>query len=97
MRTASGGSSVPEPEDLRSRNGALKVDLTIYNYAIDGTTRYCYLDQNGNQSPNLRLKRGDLLILNLKNELTEPANATVSHSTITWRRRVKRAGAPAIP
>ncbi len=88
------GSSVPEPEDLRSRNGALKVDLTIYNYAIDGTTRYCYLDQNGNQSPNLRLKRGDLLILNLKNELTEPANATVSHSHHHMAAQSKESGCP---
>ena len=67
------GSIVPEPEDLRSRNGVLKVDLAIHNEAgADGSTRYCYLDGNGNQSPNLRLKPGDLLILRLKNDLTSP-------------------------
>ena len=49
----------------------LKVDLTIRNTAeADGSTRYCYIDGNGNQSPNLRLKPGDLLILRLKNDLT---------------------------
>src|ERR1700685_4510987 len=63
------GSEVPEPADLRSENGVLKVDLTIYNHAEpDGSTRYCYVDANGNQSPNLRVQPGDLVILNLKND-----------------------------
>jgi FtsP/CotA-like multicopper oxidase with cupredoxin domain len=71
------GSAVPEPEDLRSRNGVLKVDLTIHNVSEpDGSTRYCYVDGNGNVSPNLRLKPGDLLILRLKNELSD-SDATV--------------------
>jgi FtsP/CotA-like multicopper oxidase with cupredoxin domain len=66
------GSAVREPEDLRSQNGVLKVDLTIHNSSEpDGSTRYCYIDGNGNQSPNLRLKPGDLLILHLRNDLTE--------------------------
>ncbi len=66
------GSALPEPEDLRSRNGVLEANLTIHNYAgTDGPVRYCYIDGNGNVSPNLRLKRGDLLILHLKNDLTE--------------------------
>jgi FtsP/CotA-like multicopper oxidase with cupredoxin domain len=76
------GSAVTEPEDLRSRNGELKVDLTIHNYAdADGSTRYCYTDGNGNQSPNLRLKPGDLLILHLKNDLkvSDPAAASANH------------------
>jgi FtsP/CotA-like multicopper oxidase with cupredoxin domain len=75
------GSVVPEPADLRSTNGVLKVDLTIRNHVeADGSTRYCYIDGNGNQSPNLRLKPGDLLILRLKNDLTDggPAVASVA-------------------
>ncbi|MGA2880644.1 MAG: multicopper oxidase domain-containing protein [Bryobacteraceae bacterium] len=65
------GSAVGEPEDLRSRDGVLKVDLTIHNSTVaDGSARYCYVDGNGNPSPTLRLKPGDLLILRLKNELT---------------------------
>jgi FtsP/CotA-like multicopper oxidase with cupredoxin domain len=73
------GSSVPEPEDLRSKNGVLKVDLTIYNeIEADGTTRYCYIDQNGNQAPSLRLNPGDLLILHLKNDLTDSLRAATS-------------------
>ena len=71
------GSAITEPEDLRSRNGVLKVDLTIHNAEADGSTRYCYIGGNGNQSPNLRLKPGDLLILHLKNDLrvSDPAAA----------------------
>src|SRR5580704_10542922 len=66
------GSAVTEPEDLRSHNRVLKVDLTIHNYtAADGSTRYCYLDAQGNQSPNFRLNPGDLLILRLKNDLAD--------------------------
>ncbi len=67
------GSAVPEPEDLRSRNGELTVDLTIHNYVeADGSIRYCYTTADGKVSPNLRLNPGDLLILNLKNDLTDP-------------------------
>jgi FtsP/CotA-like multicopper oxidase with cupredoxin domain len=76
------GSAVPEPEDLRSRNGVLRVDLTIRNYSeAEGPGRYCYIDGNGNQSPNLRLKPGDLLILHLKNDLTaaDPEGASANH------------------
>jgi FtsP/CotA-like multicopper oxidase with cupredoxin domain len=71
------GATVPEPEDLRSRNGVLKVDLTVRTFTTpDGTKRFCYFDAAGNQSPTLRLSRGDLLILNLKNDLAD-APATV--------------------
>lgn len=75
------GSAVPEPEDLRSRNGVLKVDLTIHNVtAPDGLIRYCYVDGNGNQAPNLRLQPGDLLILNLKNDLTNSGRGDAGHA-----------------
>jgi FtsP/CotA-like multicopper oxidase with cupredoxin domain len=73
------GSLVPEPADLRSTNGVLKVELTIHNRKeADGSTRYCYIDGNGNQAPNLRLKPGDLLILRLKNDLTDTDRADTS-------------------
>jgi FtsP/CotA-like multicopper oxidase with cupredoxin domain len=72
----SSGSAVPEPADLRSRNGVLRVDLTIHNFAAaDGSTRYCYVDGHGNESPNLRLKPGDLLILHLKDDLENSDSA----------------------
>jgi FtsP/CotA-like multicopper oxidase with cupredoxin domain len=67
------GSQVPEPVDLRSTNGILKVELTYRNYKdpATGRLRYCYTFGTGELSPNLRLKPGDLLILNLKNELID--------------------------
>jgi FtsP/CotA-like multicopper oxidase with cupredoxin domain len=72
----SAGAPVTEPADLRSRNGVLKLDLTARNFTEpDGTTRFCYFDGNGNQSPTLRLSPGDLLILNLKNDLTSSSRA----------------------
>ncbi len=76
------GSALSEPQDSRSRNGVLKVDLTIRNYSdAGGSVRYCYVDGNGNQSPNLRLKPGDVLVLHLKNDLTvaDPAGAQHVH------------------
>jgi len=73
------GSAVTEPADLRSRDGVLKVDLTIHNFTgADGSTRYCYVDAQGNQSPNLRVKPGDLLILRLKNDLADPGTAAAA-------------------
>jgi FtsP/CotA-like multicopper oxidase with cupredoxin domain len=77
------GGTVGEPEDLRSVNGELTVDLTLHNYKeTDGSTRYCYTTPDGKESPNLRLNPGDLLILNLKNDLTdlgEPASVDNHH------------------
>jgi FtsP/CotA-like multicopper oxidase with cupredoxin domain len=49
----------------------LKVDMTVFSHReADGSTRFCYVVANGNQSPTLRLAPGDLLILNLKNDLS---------------------------
>ena len=71
------GSDVPEPTDLRSANGVLRLDLSIHNYReATGSTRYCYLLPDGSQSPTLRLHPGDQLILRLKNDLTESERAT---------------------
>jgi len=37
-----------EPRDLRSRNGVLRLDLTIHNHReADGSVRYCYLLDDG--------------------------------------------------
>jgi FtsP/CotA-like multicopper oxidase with cupredoxin domain len=69
------GSPAPEPEDLRSENGVLKVDLTVRNERqADGSTRYCYVLGDGNQSPTLRLKPGELLILSLRNQLSDTSS-----------------------
>lgn len=77
------GSIVPEPEDLRSQNGILTVNLTYHDeIEPDGSVRYCYIDDHGAESPTLRVKPGDLIILHLKNDLENPdaASAAMKHS-----------------
>src|ERR1700722_11371278 len=65
------GSEVPEPEDLRSVDGFLKVDLAFRSFVDSkGEVRFCYVTPNGKQSPTLRVKPGDTVILNFKNEAT---------------------------
>jgi FtsP/CotA-like multicopper oxidase with cupredoxin domain len=75
------GAIIAEPEDLRSHNGVLEVNLTANNSReAGGAVRYCYTDAAGRESPNLRVNPGDLVILHLKNALTSPeAAATPAH------------------
>lgn len=70
------GGTVPEPEDLRSENGVLKVELT-YRSSVEpnGSRRYCYSYKGGSEAPTLRLKPGNLLILSLKNDVRLPSAA----------------------
>ncbi len=76
----SAGRVVEEPEDLRSENGILQVDLTLENHAdANGRMRYCYTAADGSQSPSIRVKPGDLLILRLKNNLSEPPASVHAH------------------
>src|SRR5271154_464372 len=66
------GSVVSQPQDIRSHNGVLNIDMSIHNYLEnDGSLRFCYVLRDGTQSPTLRLHPGDLLILHLRNELQE--------------------------
>lgn len=64
------GSTIPEPEDLRSQNGTLKVELR-YRSSRDahGLMRYCYQSGDSSIAPNLRVHPGDWLIVSLKNDL----------------------------
>ncbi len=65
-------TTVSEPEDLQSQNGLLKLELTARNSKqSDGSTRYCFVDVNGKESPTLRVNPGDLVILTLKNDLKD--------------------------
>jgi FtsP/CotA-like multicopper oxidase with cupredoxin domain len=77
------GNVVPEPQELRSQDGVLQVDLTIGSQRQpDGSTRYCYLTPDGKLSPTLRLKPGELLILHFKNKLIDRGSAvsTAGHT-----------------
>jgi len=75
------GAEVPEPRDLRSVNGLLKVDLSFRSFVDSkGEVRYCYVTLNGEQAPTLRVEPGDTVILNFKNEATAapPPSRTVA-------------------
>jgi phospholipase C len=72
------GAEVPEPENLRSVDGVLKVELAFRNYVdANGDARYCYVTPSGGVSPTLRVNPGDTVILNLRNEARaeQPARA----------------------
>lgn len=73
------GSALPEPADLRSVNGVLKVQLSIRNFREpNGSMRYCYVTPEGAIAPTLRLKPGDLLVLKLVNGLNDPDAASMT-------------------
>ncbi len=64
------GGAVPEPVDVRSKSGVLRVEFSYRKFTdADGLTRYCYIDKDGRQSPTLRVKPGDQVSLVLRNEL----------------------------
>jgi FtsP/CotA-like multicopper oxidase with cupredoxin domain len=64
------GSPVPEPVDIRSVHGVLKVDLAIFGYrTANGEARYCYRTPDGQEAPTLRVHPGDRVVLRLANHL----------------------------
>lgn len=78
------GSVVSDPASLRSHNGVLHVELTIRNApGPHGSLLYCYRDAAGEESPTLRVKPGDHVIIDLKNDLgggiTTPRSAGHAH------------------
>ena len=59
------------PVDFASHDGVLDVNLSFRNFLdAAGQMRYCYLSDDGNQSPTLRVHPGDLLVLHLRNNVT---------------------------
>jgi FtsP/CotA-like multicopper oxidase with cupredoxin domain len=95
---AAEGSTIPEPEDLRSQNGVLRVDLAFRNYQDEnGQMRYCYVAEDGSQAPTLRVNGGDVLIVRLKNEVSlgdSMASGNMGHAMArsTARPEPNRAG-----
>jgi FtsP/CotA-like multicopper oxidase with cupredoxin domain len=75
------GSTVPEPADVRSQNGVLRVEFD-YRSFVDpqGRTRYCFVTADGSESPTLRLKPGDELRLTLKNQIAAAAPSMPAHA-----------------
>ena len=66
------GSAVQQPPELRSHNGVLEVTFHFrYQATIvgQGPPRYCYVTDDGLESPTLRVNPGDQLIIHFHNDL----------------------------
>lgn len=71
------GSLVADPPLLRSLNGVLEVDFSYRtSMGSNGYPKFCYLTPNDTQSPTLYLDIGDILKVNLKNDLSSSVNIT---------------------
>jgi len=78
------GALVSDPPALRSVRGVLRVELDYRSSpGADGQMHYCYVTPQGAEAPTLRVQRGDLLILALKNELVPAAPAASAPSMPT--------------
>lgn len=77
------GAEIPEPHDIRSSDGLLQVALTIRSSPDgNGHTRYCYVDEHGNQAPTLRVKPGDTLVIRLTNKISASAGAAAPEASV---------------
>ncbi len=77
------GAAAVSPPELRSHNGVLDVTLHFkyqVTYAGQGPPRYCYVTDDGQESPTLRVHPGDQLILHLKNDLPSSGSVTPAHA-----------------
>jgi FtsP/CotA-like multicopper oxidase with cupredoxin domain len=76
------GAEIPEPQDLTSRDGNLKVELTYQSSRDErDRVRYCYLAADGSEAPTLRVHPGDWLILSLRNK-SAPSPSTHTHPNV---------------
>jgi len=68
------GTTVENPPELRSQGGVLEVSLHLryqHTTVSEGPPRYCYITDDGLESPTLRVHPGDRLIIHLHNDLPE--------------------------
>jgi FtsP/CotA-like multicopper oxidase with cupredoxin domain len=66
------GATISNPPELRSHNGVLELSLHFrYEQTppSEGPPRYCYVTDGGMESPTLRVRPGDRLIIHLHNDL----------------------------
>jgi FtsP/CotA-like multicopper oxidase with cupredoxin domain len=75
------GSTLAAPPDLFSDGGVLSVNLT-YRTRVDqnGNTLFCFVTDDGAQSPTLHVRPGDLLVINFKNGLTASSAPHGAHA-----------------
>jgi len=77
------GSEVQQPPELRSHNGVLEVTFNFRYEATSvgqGPPRYCYVTDDGLESPTLRLNPGDQLIIHFHNDLSPTPGQPMNHS-----------------
>jgi len=75
------GDLASQPGELHIANGVLRVELSLYGGVdIQGSKVFCYLTATGMQSPTLRVRPGDELILMLKNQLSPSFGRAHVHS-----------------
>ena len=65
------GSTVVDPVSVRSQNGTAKLNLAVSNYPDphSGQMFYCLAYAQGIEAPTIRVRPGETLSLNLKNEI----------------------------
>jgi FtsP/CotA-like multicopper oxidase with cupredoxin domain len=79
----SAASVASQSAEIHSQNGRLELTLN-FKIATDtrGRVRFCYMSDNGLQSPTLRVKPGDELILHLRNQLPGNSGEETHHHAI---------------
>ncbi len=76
------GATVGDPPELRSRDGLLEVTLHFkYQTTLvsQGPPRYCYLTNDGMESPSLHVHPGDMLVIHLRNDLPQTQSVSANH------------------
>jgi FtsP/CotA-like multicopper oxidase with cupredoxin domain len=81
------GAVVTNPPELRSHDGILEVSLHLRyekTRVSQGPPRYCFVTDDGQESPTLRVLPGDTLIIHLHNDLPPERSASGhQHATAT--------------
>ncbi len=74
------GAVVTNPPELKSHDGVLELSLHLrYERTLpsEGPPRYCYITEDGLESPTLRVRPGDEVIIHLHNDLP-PVSPSIS-------------------
>jgi hypothetical protein len=80
------GGTVASPPEVTAANGRLNVVFSFRNQVDPyGITRYCYIDRNNTEAPTLRVKPGDQVILDLKNDLKNELTSEHRHAASVIR------------
>lgn len=73
------GSVISQPKDLFSDQGILSVNFR-YETTVDrnGNTLFCFVTDDGSESPTLHVHPGDRLLINLKNNLPAASSSAMA-------------------